>query len=401
MIINGIAAKYSLKFKVLLTLGIFFLVLLTSFSASSQTAEDEKNFQLCKACHTIGGGKLVGPDLKGVNDRHPESWTIKFIQNSQEMIQAGDEMAVKLFKENNNIPMPSHNLTDDQVRGILAYIKNDGQIAGGVAQVADTTSTEITGATASEVEAGAKLLAEKKGEERRNMQSTFIIMLVLMLISIIDLVITKLVKARWIHIVIILVAVAVMGELTFVEATALGRQQYYQPDQPIAFSHKIHAGQNRIDCKYCHFTATESMHAGIPPVALCMNCHTSVKSGKKTGTVEIEKIYAAIDNNKPIEWIKVGNLADHVYFNHAQHVKVGKIDCQQCHGEVQKMDQVIQVGDFSMGWCIDCHRNQAVQFAENKFYDQYTKLHKDLKEGVLTTVTVKDIGGDECQKCHY
>jgi hypothetical protein len=117
--------------------------------------------------------------------------------------------------------------------------------------------------------------------------------------------------------------------------------------------------------------------------------------------VEIAKIYAAIDNNKPIEWIKVGNLADHVYFNHAQHVKVGKIDCQQCHGEVQKMDQVIQVGDFSMGWCIDCHRNQAVQFAENKFYDQYTKLHKDLKEGVLTTVTVKDIGGDECQKCHY
>ncbi|MFA5417202.1 MAG: c-type cytochrome [Bacteroidales bacterium] len=401
MIINGIATGFALKFKVKLTLGIFFLVLLSSFSARSQTAEDEKNFQQCKACHTIGGGKLVGPDLKGVNDKYQEDWLIKFIQNSQAMIQAGDELAVKLFKENNNIPMPSHKLTDDQVRGILAYIKNDGQVAGGIAQVADSTSTEATDVAAVDAEQDAQLLVEKKSEERRNMQSTFIIMLVLMLISIIDLVITKLVKARWIHIVIILVSVAVMGELTFVEATALGRQQYYQPDQPIAFSHKIHAGQNQIDCQYCHYTATESMHAGIPPAAVCMNCHTQVKSGKKTGTEEIAKIYAAIENNKPIEWVKVHNLADHVYFNHAQHVKVGKVDCQQCHGEVQKMDQVIQVGDLSMGWCIDCHRNQAVQFTQNKFYDQYTKLHKDLKEGILTTVTVKDIGGDECQKCHY
>jgi len=397
MIIKGIAGKQLLHIKTVFRFGFFILLLLSTFHLKSQTAEDEKNFQQCKACHTIGGGKLVGPDLKGVTERREEGWLIKFIQNSQALVQAGDPIAVKVFEENMKIPMPAHNLTDDQVRGILAYIANDGKIEGGEVAASTTTSDEEMAAAEDTVQ----LVAEAKAAERRNMRSTFIIMIVLLVISVFDLAITKIVKARWIHIVIILVSVAILGELTFVEAVSLGRQQYYQPDQPIAFSHKIHAGQNRIDCQYCHFTADKSMHAGIPPVATCMNCHSQVKKGKKTGTEEIAKIYAAIENNKPIEWIKVHNLPDHVYFNHAQHVNVGKIDCQQCHGEVEKMDEIIQVKDLSMGWCIECHRTQSVQFASNKFYEQYTKLHQKMKDGEMTTVTVQNIGGDECQKCHY
>jgi len=132
-----------------------------------------------------------------------------------------------------------------------------------------------------------------------------------------------------------------------------------------------------------------------------MNCHSQVKKGKKTGTEEIAKIYAAVEQQKPIEWVKVHNLPDHVYFNHAQHVNVGKLECQQCHGEVEKMDEIIQVNDLSMGWCIVCHRTQSVQFASNKFYEQYTQLHQKLKNGERSAVTVLDIGGDECQKCHY
>ena len=399
MIINVSHKRNIFKNWMLTKIAIFILLLFTSPILNSQTTEDEKNFQQCKACHTIGGGKLVGPDLKGIGERREEAWLIKFIQNSQQLIQSGDELAIQVFNDNLKIPMPAHNLTDEQVVGILAYIANDGKVAGAESVV--TTNSETSNSEMVAAEETVKLLAEMKRDSRRNMRSTFIIMVVLLLISLIDLILTKLVKARWIHIIIILTSLAILGELIFVEATSLGRQQYYQPDQPIAFSHKVHAGQNKIDCQYCHLTADKSMYAGIPPVETCMNCHAQVKKGKKTGTEEIAKIYTAIEQQKPIEWIKVHNLPDHVYFNHAQHVNVGKIDCQQCHGEVEKMDEIIQVSDLSMGWCIDCHRTQSVQFASNKFYEQYTQLHQKLKEGERSAVTVMDIGGDECQKCHY
>ncbi|MBU2553739.1 MAG: c-type cytochrome [Bacteroidetes bacterium] len=400
MIINGALKRNILKNQVLTRISILILLLFSSPFINSQTLEDEKNFQQCKACHTIGGGKLVGPDLIGISERREEVWLIKFIQNSQELIQSGDELAIQVFNENMKIPMPAHNLTDDQVRGILAYIASGGKVAGAETAVAPE-STEASSTEMEAAEETVKLLAEMKRDSRRNMRSTFIIMIVLLLISLFDLVVTKLVKARWIHIIIILTSLTIVGELIFVEATSLGRQQYYQPDQPVAFSHKVHAGQNKIDCQYCHFTADKSMYAGIPPVETCMNCHAQVKKGKKTGTEEIAKIYAAIEQKKPIEWVKVHNLPDHVYFNHAQHVNVGKLECQQCHGEVEKMDEIIQVNDLSMGWCIDCHRTQSVQFANNKFYEQYTQLHQKLKNGERSAVTVLDIGGDECQKCHY
>ncbi len=400
MIINNIIRNNSLFIKGFLISGFLSLFMLVSNFGFSQTAEDEKNFQVCKACHTIGGGKLVGPDLLGVNEKRDEAWLISFIQNSTAMIEAGDPIAIEVFNENNKIPMPPNALTDDQVRGLLLYIASGGKIEGGELTASPETEN-VEDMDLKTAEETTKLIAEMKRDGQRNMSYVFIVLAILFLISLFDLVIIKIVKAKWIHYIIMLTSVVIIGEIVFVEATGLGRQQYYQPDQPVWFSHKVHADQNQIDCKYCHFTADRSMHAGIPPVATCMNCHAQVKEGKKTGTKEIAKIHAAFENNEPIEWVKVYNLPDHVYFNHAQHVNVGKVDCAQCHGEVEKMDEIIQIPDLSMGWCIECHRTESVQFTTNKFYDQYTKLHEKLKKGEMPNVTVQNIGGDECAKCHY
>lgn len=132
-----------------------------------------------------------------------------------------------------------------------------------------------------------------------------------------------------------------------------------------------------------------------------MNCHNVVRSGKITGTVEIAKVLESWETGKPIEWIRIHNLPDHVYFNHAQHVQVGKLDCAECHGQVEKMDEVMQVHDLSMGWCLECHRKTEVQFTSNSFYATYEKLHEQLKNGQIKKVTADMVGGDNCMKCHY
>lgn len=213
-------------------------------------------------------------------------------------------------------------------------------------------------------------------------------------------------------------------------AIGLGRQKGYQPVQPIYYSHKVHAGINQINCLYCHGSAWESKTAGIPSVNTCMNCHKAINEYVKgpklyddngdeiNGTAEIAKLYKAAgfdpknpskwDPSKaqPIEWVKIHNLPDHVYFNHSQHIRAGNVQCQTCHGEITAMDEVKQASDLSMGWCINCHRETKVDFnysegKGNKFYSIYEKFHNDIKTGKMDSVTVKDIGGLECQKCHY
>ncbi len=103
----------------------------------------------------------------------------------------------------------------------------------------------------------------------------------------------------------------------------------------------------------------------------------------------------------PIEWIRIHNLPDHVYFNHSQHVSVGKLECQTCHGPIEKMEVVRQHSPLSMGWCVNCHRETEVKFGENDYYQSYAKFHEEIQEGKREKVTVSDIGGLECQKCHY
>ena len=218
------------------------------------------------------------------------------------------------------------------------------------------------------------------------------------------------------------------GYFTINAAMGLGRMKNYQPEQPIYYSHKVHAGTNQINCLYCHGGAQDSKHANIPSVNVCMNCHKAIKEYKGeaiyredgiqvNGTAEIQKLYSYAGWNagtkkydkpgKPVEWIKIHNLPDHVYFNHSQHVKVGKQQCQTCHGPIQEMPEVYQFSELSMGWCINCHRESKVNFYNketgegNKFYSIYEKFHNDIKAGKMDSVNVEKIGGTECQKCHY
>ena len=389
------------KLKLLIISTFLIIIMISGLQLKAQTPEAEKNFQACKVCHNISGPKLIGPSLSGILERRDKAWIYKFVRNSNEVIQSGDAYAMKLFEENNKIPMPPHNLTDAQIDDIIAYINNGGKVAAEYANAAATEKVSAEDQMAAEQTAQDQKLADMKRDANRNFGTPFYITIAILLLVLVDLFVTKIIKAKFVHTVIILISLFIIGEITYKEAAALGRQQFYQPDQPIWFSHKVHAGQNQINCLYCHSGAEESRYAGIPANNVCLNCHSQVRQGKITGTVEIDKIYKAVETGKPVEWIKVHNLPDHVFFSHAQHVKAGKLDCVQCHGDLKNVDVVMQVENLSMGWCIECHRKTEVQFADNKYFEAYKDLHEKVKNGEVKKVTSEMIGGTDCMKCHY
>ncbi|MFC1731069.1 cytochrome c3 family protein [candidate division KSB1 bacterium] len=223
----------------------------------------------------------------------------------------------------------------------------------------------------------------------------------LMTLALIDLFITKKIRFKLIHTLILVIGILFQLKIVAHEAIDLSRTKDYMPDQPIKFSHKVHAGQNKIDCKYCHYSSDYSKSAGIPALNVCLNCHNVVREASNSGKFEINKIHRYIEKNEPVEWIRIYNLPEHVFFSHAQHVKVGKVECQTCHGDIESMDMVKQISDLSMGWCVNCHRETKVQFMTNEYYSKYMKLHDELKSGMIDSVTVEDIGGLDCMKCHY
>jgi hypothetical protein len=229
----------------------------------------------------------------------------------------------------------------------------------------------------------------------------FIIASLLFLFSAGDLIIKKIFKKTWLNLLIITISGIFITYTFAVTGIAIGRSKDYSPDQPVKFSHKVHAGQNGTECIYCHSSATYSKSAGIPPVNVCMNCHILVRSGTRSGTSEIARVIAAYDSIKPIEWVKVYNLPDHVFFSHAQHVSAGGVACQTCHGDVSGMHVIKQVPDLSMGWCIECHRNTKLNFQGNEFYSEYKDILEKIKKGEIDSVTVDMVGGIECMKCHY
>jgi hypothetical protein len=229
----------------------------------------------------------------------------------------------------------------------------------------------------------------------------FIGLLVIFMGALADLTIFKKIPFKLVHLVIILGSGFFIVDMIAYEAIALGRSQYYEPDQPIKFSHAVHVNDNQTECLYCHNTAEYSKSAGIPSAAQCMNCHIIVREGTNSGRFEINKLVAAYDNEMPVRWVRVYNLPDHAHFSHAQHVGVAGLDCAECHGEVEQMDRVVQVNDLSMGWCLDCHRTNEVDIFANEFYSDYMLLRDDLREGRIDLVTAREIGGTDCMKCHY
>ena len=226
-------------------------------------------------------------------------------------------------------------------------------------------------------------------------------LILLIILVLIDLIFTRVINFKPSHFTILLFAGAFATKMIVEEAIDLGRSEGFSPDQPIKFSHVVHAKENNIDCRYCHNSVEFSKSAGIPATNVCMNCHVLVREGSHSGKFEINKIYLSDELQKPIEWIRVHHVPDHVYFNHAQHVHVGKVECATCHGEVEEMHRIIQVSDLSMGWCVNCHRDAEVQFIDNEFYQKYEILHEKLKNGEMDMVMVEDIGGIDCMKCHY
>jgi Cytochrome c3/Class III cytochrome C family len=176
-----------------------------------------------------------------------------------------------------------------------------------------------------------------------------------------------------------------VGGLVMWELSRLGNNQGYEPNQPIAFPHRVHAGDNKIPCLYCHYAARTSRHAGIPPATVCMNCHSLLEKQ----TVEIEKLREAVQEQRPIKWIKVHNLPDFVYFNHSQHVLSG-VACQKCHGPVERMDRVRQVAPLTMGWCLECHREHA-----HVATDGFRRVMQNLSQKSHPDALL------DCTSCHY
>jgi len=369
----------------------------------------------CAACHTIKTD-LIGPALAGMMDRVPsKEWVYSWIRNSQKMIADGDEYGLERFEKFNKLPMLSFpDMTDDEIDAVIAYVA----AAEVVEEPIVTANTEVI----------SEEVPIKEAEEYDLLFLFTIVTASVLLFIFCVRVITAILSLRstsppkkkhFIHtlqsnrvITIFVLALAICGGYyVVVSAMELGRSPGYQPKQPIFFSHKIHSGDNKIDCQYCHSTAERSRHASIPSVNVCMNCHRAIKtfSGensvaitKEEGTKEIEKILTAFDNNEPLQWVKIHNLPDHVYFSHAQHVTVGEVKCEECHGLVEEMDEVLQFAPLSMGWCVNCHRDTEVtQFKDNDYYTIFEKLHEDLKEGRDPVITAEQIGAIDCQKCHY
>jgi len=397
---------------------ILFSLILFGSSITHLFADDikagEKIFkQNCTACHMITDARLVGPGLKGVTDKYEREWLIKWIRNSQAFIKSGDERAIKIWEEYNKVAMASYDFSDQEFSDLLAYLANPPveekavAVSGGEGLVDEgmSSSTMLMIIALVLVTVVFLLVSLKNslksalGKETETIPET--------LVGQYSLFISNNINVAFIGLVVVIV----VFKLTYDGLMGVGVTTNYAPAQPIAFSHKVHAGMNGVDCNYCHTSARKSKHSGIPSANVCMNCHTYINEGSIAGKKEIQKIYDAIGfdpstrtyiegyEQKPIEWVRIHNLPDHAYFNHSQHVVVGGLECQECHGPVEDMDVLYQYSELTMDWCIDCHRDTEVQMEGNNYY---THLHEQLKEKYNgEKITVDKIGGLECAKCHY
>ena len=402
---------------------------------STLNAQDGKSLfqQNCQSCHALDKN-LTGPALRGFTGRGP--WGDK--QNIYDWVHnpaafmAKDPYTQGLKNQYGVIMQAFPDLSNEAIDAIVDYI---------------VTAPEpgATGIAGGNQQGGA---AATEGENNRSALIFGIISILLAIVALILMQVNSNLKKlsddkegilrpepvpfyrNKVYIALIAIIFFIVGGYFVGKgAIGLGRQQGYQPAQPIYYSHKVHAGINQINCLYCHNSAWESKHAAIPSINTCMNCHKAISTYEKgpqlydeegneiNGTAEIEKLYAFAgytpgqpwdaSKAKPIEWIKIHNLPDHVYFNHAQHVNAGNVACQTCHGNIQEMDKVSQVAELSMGWCVNCHRETKVDFFNkadstgNQFYSIYEKFHNDIQSGKMSDVTVEKIGGLECQKCHY
>ena len=444
-----------------------FLLVLTSFSfqISAQIFEGgdpvkgEKLFKSnCAACHKITNEALAAPGLGGIADRwgSTDEMLVQWVKNPKKAIDSGDDYVNKMYNSNKGkFGMMAGQLVDEaQIKDIMAYIQNPPAKADGGAAVktnecetihdndtiftgsstiwyvlialvflilaASTFSVSKALKTTLDIQEGKEPIALTPGQALKAWMWKRRV-----LVGILGFVITC-----WL-----------IGA-GYSDLMDIGVYEGYEPEQPIQFSHAIHNCENDIDCEYCHFLARKSKHAGIPPVNVCMNCHKGVVEGSRTGTTEISKIHEAIGfdattrsykenyEEKPIKWVKVHNLPDHVFFSHQQHVEVGGINCKQCHGPVQTfvsgriapVEEInaqegipglvqLEKPTLTMGWCVECHNKKEIDLTTSGYYQE---MHKRMTEKgnelgnkeyarIMDDgkVTVREMGGWECAKSHY
>jgi mono/diheme cytochrome c family protein len=372
----------------------------------------------CKTCHAVDR-KLIGPALQGVTGRAPSmQWIKDWVHNSSKVIASGDQYGNELFAQYKSQMTAFTNLTDAQIMQIMAFVeapaeapKNDNpnpnpnpQQPGIPAAYLDAIfigmgiilalllATLIIVARVLKTNLNQRKLDE--GDDQIvNSPYTF----------------GTMVRSSGFAFIVVFIVSAIAFKTIIDGLYSIGVQQGYQPRQPIAFSHKIHAGQFEIDCKYCHTGVMKAKNANIPSPNICMNCHSQIRQGTNTGEGEIKKIYAAVGYDpdkgeytgvtKPIQWIRIHNLPDLAYFNHSQHVNVGGLQCETCHGPIKEMEVVKQYSLLTMGWCINCHRQTDVATKGNAYYDKLMELHDPENRG--KKIKVEAIGGLECGKCHY
>ncbi|WP_016990801.1 c-type cytochrome [Flavobacterium sp. ACAM 123] len=381
----------------------------------------------CAACHKLDA-KATGPALRGIAQKHDKEWLYKWIHNPAAMIKSGDAAAVKVYEENNKVNMTAFpTLTETDIDDIIAY-----------------TSEEKPAAAAAVAVPGAAVAG---GSDQGGIPNTIVLgalalvmTLLVVLLVLVNNVLRKVAKVNGIEVapktpttpiwiafarnqflVLVTAIFLLLASAYFVYGflMQIGVDQGYEPIQPIHYSHRIHAGDNEINCKYCHSSARVSKHSGIPSLNVCMNCHKNIAEvAETTATPEyskafydeqIQKLYKAVGwdqatqsytgKTEPVKWVRIHNLPDFVYFNHAQHVTVGGIECQTCHGPVETYEIQKQFAPLTMGWCINCHRVTNVKMEGNEYY---TKIHDELsKKYGVDKLTAAQMGGLECGKCHY
>ncbi|RKS99131.1 cytochrome c3 family protein [Flavobacterium sp. 123] len=425
----------SMSRKLYFSLALMLIFSLSSFAqdaapAAATGGDPAKGKELfnanCAACHKLDA-KATGPALRGIAGKYEMSWIYKWVHNSSDLIKSGDAAAVKVFEENNKISMTAFpQLAEGDIDNIIAYTSTPKEEAPAAA-----AGAAVPGAPAPESGLSNNIVL--------GALSLVMAMLVVMLF-LVNNVLRKVAKANNIEVapkeptlpiwkafarnqflVLVTAILLLLSGAYFVYGFLMqvGVDQNYEPIQPIHYSHRIHAGDNEINCKYCHSAARVSKNAGIPSLNVCMNCHKNIAEvAESTATPEyskafydeqIQKLYTAVGWDKttqsytgktqPVKWVRIHNLPDFVYFNHSQHVTVAGVECQTCHGPVQEYEIQKQFAPLTMGWCIDCHRKTDVKMEGNEYY---TKIHEQLsKKYGVDKLTAAQMGGLECGKCHY
>jgi len=413
-------------------LALLFLVFSFSFNAYSQDVDIAKGKSLfnanCAACHKLNKN-LIGPALAGVSAKYEKEWLYSWIKNSSAMIKAGDERAVAIWEEYNKAAMNAFpQLSNMDIDNILAYTDYKPEPVVAVATTAAASQSSGGGSVSTDVilivlviillvlvtmlfmvNKTLKAIAKKNGIEFEEPKPVFKVPVWKLFI-----------KNQFLVFCSVVFFLLSSAYFAYGWMMQIGIDQGYMPVQPIHYSHKIHSGDNQIDCQYCHSSARKSKHSGIPSLNVCMNCHENIAEyngeedlekgyTKDFYTNEIKKLYKAVGwdeqsrtytgETEPVKWVRIHNLPDFVYFNHSQHVNVAGIDCKECHGPIEEMEIVYQHSSLTMGWCINCHRESDIKVKDNEYY---TKIHKELsKKYGVEKLTAAQMGGLECGKCHY